>query len=323
MKIAVWGAGAVGLLWAHRLAGFFPGTLLLTRTREQRDKIRAEGLALTGLDGVHRIARNLDVRWSREERLPACDVIFLTVKQTVVPVIAAEVRRVGHSSSDIWLWQNGMGQERLLGDDIDSHRLYRAVTTEGALREGPACVRHTGRGETRVGPVGGESISPLTAGLIRVLVSSGFSIFPDREIDRRAWEKLAINCVINPLTALWNVSNGDLPGREGFSAWMDGILKEVVRVAEAEGIVLSEAELSEKVRAVCRDTAANRSSMLQDLLRGEKTEVDYINGAVGEKGKQHGIPTPFNDRLTLLVHRAEEEGVPEGEDGLSHPPSSG
>lgn len=307
MRIAVWGGGALGLLWADRLAGRYPDTILIVRTRAQRDELRTQGLRVTGLDGEGR-RRKLRIEWAGEEGLPMLDAVFLTVKQGAVSTVTPLLSRVCPPSAPVLLWQNGMGQEKLLLPHLSPRQLYRVITTEGALRTGPAQVRHTGEGESWVGPAFGEDFSPVVERLLRELSSGGIPIHPDPDMERRAWEKLAVNCVINPLTGLWKLPNGALPDRDDFFPWMEGILDEVVGVARGEGVFLSFDELRASVLTVCRKTGANRSSMLQDLDRGKKTEVDFINGAVTEKGREKGIPTPLNERLTFLIHQAEGGG---------------
>ncbi|SMO48306.1 ketopantoate reductase family protein [Melghirimyces algeriensis] len=318
MRIAVWGGGSIGLLWAGRLAERFPETILLTRTREQRDQIRANGLRVTKRNGRESL-HSVYVEWSGDHGLPVFDVIFLAVKQTDVAKIASELPRVCHSSTDIWLWQNGMGQEKQLRGYFPQEHLYHAVTTEGAMRRGLSHVEHTGEGESRIGQISEGNVSPITEKTLSILSSSELSIAYDLDIKRVLWEKLAINSVINPLTSLWNLSNGDLLDQDGFKPWMEGILDEVVQVAAFEGTALEPRTLVNKILAVCKKTAANQSSMLQDLKRGKKTEIDFINGAVVAKGKQHGISTPVNAKLTQLVYRAEETGIPvSGIQGFHH-----
>lgn len=308
MRIAVWGGGALGLLWADRLAGKYPGTILIVRTQTQRDELRSRGLKVTQLDGVQRRSK-LRVEWAGAEGLPMLDAVFLTVKQEAVSGVAPLLSQVCPPEAPVFLWQNGIGQEKHLLPQLSPGQLYRVVTTEGALREGPAQVRHTGEGESWVGPVFGEDFSPVVERLLRELSFAGIPIRPDLDMERRVWGKLAVNCVINPLTGLWNLPNGALPKQEDFSSWMEGILREVVEVAQKEGVFLSTEDVRESVLTVCRKTAANRSSMLQDLDRGQRTEVDFINGAVAEKGREKGIPTPFNDRLTRLIHQVEDRRV--------------
>ncbi|MDA8352164.1 MAG: 2-dehydropantoate 2-reductase [Firmicutes bacterium] len=301
LRIGVWGGGAIGLLWAGRLCRLFPETWVITRSREQRDLLRSQGLIWTDQQGKS-LQVHPHVEWSGGNHLPAFDVIFLTVKQTVVAEVLPLLSALS-PSPDIWLWQNGLGVE----DRTGSMRLVRVVTSEGALRLGPGQVQHTGTGSTYIGPVCREEMPGNSARLVRKLAAAGMPVSFDPDIDRRVWVKLAVNCVINPLAALWNIPNGRLSKQAGFTRWMEGLLEEVVQVAAAEGWIFSKKELTDQIETVCRLTASNRSSMLQDLSRGKRTEVDFINGAVADRGERHGIPTPLNRRLIGLIHQAEKE----------------
>lgn len=304
MQVAVWGGGSLGLLWADRLAAEFPETILITRTRAQRDEIQAQGIRVTGVDGrCHR--RQIQVEWVASERIPRLDAVFITVKQRILSGIAPRLAEICSPAASLFLWQNGLGGEKFFLPYFSSEQIYRAVTTEGALRKGWAHVYHTGSGESWVGPACGENFSPRVERLIQELSSKSVPIHFATDLRQRVWEKLAVNCVINPLTAIWNLPNGALPEQDDFYPWMEKILHEVVQVAQKEGIYLSQEELQKKVLSVCLHTATNRSSMLQDLDRGELTEVDFINGAVVEQGGKGVIPAPYNERLTRLVHQAE------------------
>jgi 2-dehydropantoate 2-reductase len=116
------------------------------------------------------------------------------------------------------------------------------------------------------------------------------------------WKKLAVNAVINPLTAILRVPNGELLHRPPLDPLIAEIVEEVWRVAARHKIPLpTPPELAEEVRRVCRGTASNRSSMLRDVEEGRPTEIDSINGAVVRLGRERGALVPANLALTSLV----------------------
>jgi 2-dehydropantoate 2-reductase len=118
------------------------------------------------------------------------------------------------------------------------------------------------------------------------------------------WRKLAVNAAINALTALAGLPNGALLDDPVLAADMAAAAREVGAVAAAAGVDLG-ADPAELARAVARATAANRSSMLQDLARGAPTEVDAIQGEVLRLGRRLGVPTPVNERLWRAVRSRE------------------
>ena len=125
------------------------------------------------------------------------------------------------------------------------------------------------------------------------------------DVDRLLWSKLIVNVGINALTALLRVPNGSLAQVRECELLMAQAVNEAVAVARALGINLDDDQPLDRVHQVCALTAPNRSSMLQDILRGAPTEIEVINGAIVAKGRAVGIPTPVNLLLTQLVKALE------------------
>ncbi|OYD07843.1 ketopantoate reductase family protein [Paludifilum halophilum] len=305
MRIAVWGAGAVGLLWSVRLFREYPELRLITRTKEQRDRIEEEGVRFTGLDGRTETFR-IPVCWAEQVSGPF-DLMLVTVKQTDLPGVARRFGAICSPSVPVLLWQNGMEHEECWRREGGGGALYRAVNTEGALRRDSIHVCQTGSGKAWVGPFSETVPSPALKRWVEQCSNRGFPILFTREIDTRAWEKLAVNSVINPLTALLGITNGRLTAWDSFPPLMEAILEETAGVAAHAGVTLDVRELREKVLQVCEQTASNASSMLVDLRRGRPTEIDAINGAVIRMGKKFGVSTPVHTALHILVRTVEEK----------------
>jgi 2-dehydropantoate 2-reductase len=309
MRVAILGSGSLGLLWGARMQPLFgENLLLLTRTKEQAELLNREGIRFIGQGGETE-QRACHAVCSDEMPEGKIDLLLVMVKQTHLSAILPVIQKGTHPESQIIFWQNGLGHQENIARLTDRPWTYLSVTTEGALREGDNVIRGTGRGETSIGlyPPSEEEPHPLLLRWINILKEqAGCNILYDRQILHKIWGKLAVNCVINPLTALYGVKNGALLSPEYQAEWKE-ILHEVVLVANREGIPLSYADLDEKVKSVCKQTAGNFSSMLQDVMRGNKTEVDFINGAIVRLGRKHRIDTPVNLRLVNLIHEKEEQ----------------
>jgi 2-dehydropantoate 2-reductase len=139
------------------------------------------------------------------------------------------------------------------------------------------------------------------------LRSAGFQIEIVEEARSLAWGKVVINAAINPLTALLSIPNGELLERPAARRLMHALAREAAQVAEAEGVQLPFSDPAAAAEDVARRTAANFSSMLQDVRRGARTEIGVICGAIVRRGETHGIVTPVNEMCWQLV-RALEEG---------------
>lgn len=147
-----------------------------------------------------------------------------------------------------------------------------------------------------------------TAGDYSYLADILQTVLPDvawhNNIRAELWRKLAVNCVINPLTAIWNCPNGEL--RHHPQEIMQ-ICEEVAAVIEREGHHTSAEDLRDYVMQVIDATAENISSMLQDIRALRHTEIDYINGFLLRRARAHGIAVPENTRLFEMVKRKESE----------------
>jgi len=139
------------------------------------------------------------------------------------------------------------------------------------------------------------------------LQAAGFKVENVADPDSLLWGKLVINAAINPLTAILRVPNGELLAHSTAGALMYAAANEAAAVAIALGVHLPYPDPSAAAEAVARRTANNRSSMLQDVLRGAPTEIDAICGAIVQAGEGLGVPTPVNLTLWQLVKAMSEE----------------
>jgi 2-dehydropantoate 2-reductase len=112
---------------------------------------------------------------------------------------------------------------------------------------------------------------------------------------------MAINCIINPLTALHNCANGELSQRRDLITQVTTLCGEVSKVTRAAGFTELAAALPQLVAGVIAATANNRSSMLQDVENGRRTEIDYITGFLLRVADQHGIDAPHNRALLKSI----------------------
>jgi 2-dehydropantoate 2-reductase len=223
---------------------------------------------------------------------PIAQVLVTTKSYDVVDAVATIAHRLTPNAVTLIL-VNGMGFEEALAVNHPGLKPYFGTTTEGAYRIGPRRIRHAGSGRTLVG-------------------RSGLSMSPDwfepwghatsdcrwePFIERALWQKLAVNCAINPLTAVYGCVNGELLSRDAPRQRLGQLCGEIAEVTRAEGYVEFAESLEQTVAAVIRGTAANYSSMLQDLRAGRRTEIDYITGYLLRTARRHGIDTPRNHAL--------------------------
>ena len=196
---------------------------------------------------------------------------------------------------------------------VGPERLLAGVAFLGVTRTAEGQVILAGQGLISIGVPAGSQVSPAeTARVVAAFNRAGLECRERDDIEAVLWEKLLVNVGINPLTALLRVPNGALP--ELPEAWDLALAAafEALAVARAAGINLT-VDPAARLRQVCAATAANRSSMLQDVLAGRPTEIEALNGQVSARGRALGVPTPVNDLLTRLLRALGQDWAVSGE----------
>ena len=298
MEICVFGAGSLGSLVGGVLA----------RTHDVTLVGREPHVSATEADGL-RICGELSetVQPSAQTTPPtSAELAIVTVKSFDT---ATAVDALADCSLDgVLSLQNGMGNEKVLANGLLSPVLA-GTCTYGARLTDPGVVECTGIGEIVLGPhEGGDS--PFAERVWNAFVQADLVTTLSDEMPRRLWEKLAVNAGINATTALARIPNGELLDGPASSVANEAT-RETARVARRQGIDLADSDAVEQTRTVADATAANTSSMQQDILKGKRTEIDAINGYVVENSEE---AVPVNETLTELVRAWERsQGVrPDG-----------
>lgn len=302
MRVTVIGPGAVGLLWAGRLAQAGAQVALLDHRPERAQHLNEEGIILEDDSGHvnHRLPAS-----ALPQVLNQTDLALVCVKAYQTEEVSKLLgENLGPGGRALTL-QNGVGNVEALVTALGPQRVLGGITSEGAtlLKEGH--VRHAGSGQTHLGPAQGE-VDDFTQEVTQILNSAGFAAQAVEGCQNLIWSKLVINVGINALTAILDVPNGRLLELPHAAGMMERAVNEAVGVGRELGISFIHQDMLEAVREVARRTAQNRSSMLQDVRNRRRTEVQFINGAVLEKGTELGMACPFNAALTDLVLALEE-----------------
>ncbi|MDD5757503.1 MAG: 2-dehydropantoate 2-reductase [Desulfobulbaceae bacterium] len=301
MKICVAGPGALGSLFAALLANAGHEVWLLDHRVERARFVASQGIILHEAQGQ----RVVSVRATADPaQLGLIKLIFLCVKSAAA---AGAVRRLlpllGPDSLVVAL-QNGIAHHRLLAEILPLWAL--GVTAQGATMLAPGVVRHGGCGPTSVGFLSevGASAQRRLQETVELMNSAGIATTSRSDILAVAWHKLIVNAGINALTALENCANGDLLVRPAALASLKEAVQEAAQVAKASGVQIAPDPVGMTIE-VCRNTAANISSMLQDVRRRRQTEVEAINGMIVRQAALFGIQVPVNQALLTGVQTLE------------------
>lgn len=304
MNIIIIGQGAMGLLWYHHLLQLAKKTpiqnLLTIKLVNKNSKSRDKNLQYSFTDH-QKHTYNDPINYAQTEDIQQADVVFLCVKSFQISTALQTVVKDLKKNSAIILAHNGMGTLTELPDKLENkHNIYTLLTTHGCLRTSPFSITHTGIGSSDFGLLLGTNNLAEQQSLTQVLNAALPSVNYHTNIQAKQWLKLAINCVINPLTAINNVNNGQI-NQASYQSTISKLLEEIVAVAKSENVSLDLSELKQKVNAVAQATAKNSSSMRCDVLASRRSEIDYINGYIHQLGIKHTIATPENTKMWQAV----------------------
>lgn len=300
MRIVIVGPGAMGCIFAVYLQEAGHSVSLMDYRRDRAEVLNATGISIEGVRGEHRTRVPVVTEPDRMEP----ELAILCVKAYHTETAASVLRDWLPASAPVLTLQNGLGNLETLETLFGPANILGGVTSEGGTLLEPGHVRHAGTGETHIGALAGAGDDILSR-VIGAMSQAGFTTRATKDLHGLIWGKLLVNVGINALAAITGLRNGDLPRHEGTRVLLEKAVKEALTVSQRKGIRLPFPEPVEKVLEVCRGTADNLASMLQDVLRKKRTEIAFINGAIAREGQGLGVETPVNEALTHLVRTLE------------------
>lgn len=300
MHVAVLGAGALGTLFAATLGAADNAVTLVGHPGRHLDAIADGGIRVDRADGT---AEAVSVEVTDDHAAVAdADWLLLAVKSYDTASAMSDVADHLDDTSVLTV-QNGLGNADTIADFVPREQVLVGTTAHGASIPRPGHVDHAGAGETVIGRYFVDN-DPEVAVIAKGLTTAGIETsVTDRPRDV-VWEKVLVNVAINASTALARVPNGHLVEYPAGERLVERALEEGLAVARAEGRTVA-ADVVADAKTVANQTASNRSSMLQDVQAGSKTEIESLNGAIVSRGAAHDIETPVNRTLADLVRLAE------------------
>lgn len=299
MRVGIIGAGALGTLLAGRL-GRVAEVWVFSTHAETIEALRRGGAQVV----VDSEEMSTAVQVAGDPtRVPLLDAALVCVKAYETERAAEAARRMLGQEGLATTLQNGLGHFEILAQKVGSSRAVLGVTYLGASWLGPGRVRWAGTGPTYL--ASRPEIATRLEEMGDLLSRAGLEVHLVEDAQGLLWGKLVVNATINPLAALLRVPNGALLESEAARRLLQAAALEAAQVARAAGVRLPYEDPVVHVESVCRATAANYASMLQDVLQRRRTEIQAINGALVRAGERWGVDTPFQRCLLRLVEALE------------------
>jgi 2-dehydropantoate 2-reductase len=299
MNTVIVGQGAIGLLCYHRLYQLSEnknntGTISLWPSKPTKQSYYT-------FCEMNENPQEFPITIANKNDLRCARVIVVCVKSYQVSEALKDIHHLIADDAIIILSHNGLGTREEVHQLLKpSQRLLALLLTQGAKKVADYHVQHTGMGASDLGIIYGN-LSSIEQGKIFDYFQQGLKQLNWQDnIEQAQWRKLAINCVINPLTSIENIENGKV-NQQKYQETIRSVIQEVVKIAAKEGVSLTELSLLNLVSKVAQSTSGNTSSMRADRLAKRYTEIEYINGYIHRLGKKHQLATPKNTQLWLAV----------------------
>ncbi|MBN8830684.1 MAG: ketopantoate reductase family protein [Sphingomonadales bacterium] len=294
-SIAIIGAGAMGCLFAARLAEQGARVTLVDVDRERLAAIGRDGVTLSDDNG----ARTLAVGASLAADLQPVDLLVLFTKGVHSAAAIKSVAHLADARPIALTLQNGIGNAELLAATFGGEQVLMGTAHVPADLTGPSSVMTHGFGHLDIGGFT-PAAQPFAPSVAALLQSAGFDTHVASDINAAVWEKVAFNAALNASGMICQVPNAGLDNESGRRI-AEKVVDETTAVAAAKGITIDRDRIVATVGSALREHAHHKASMLQDREHKRQTEIETINGAIAREGARLGVPTPVCDTLSDLV----------------------
>lgn len=302
MLVYIAGSGAMGCtIGYHIQKNTESEVILLDYWQKHIDQINKNGLEITG-----KIEDRIEIQALKPPQASRkADLIIVMTKSMKLDSMMQDIAHLISEKTQILCLLNGMGHETILKKHVNLDQINMGVTVWAAGINGPGSINISGIGSIDVQNIGGnEEEGRKVADL---LDDAKLYTKYDSNVMHAIWRKVMVNGTMNSTSALLECKIGEFFSTDAHKKIVDDLVNEFVEVGNADGIELDKKEMLDYIYQTSESAKDHYPSMYQDLVKNnKKTEIDFINGAVVEKGKKHNISTPYNDLITQLVHAKEE-----------------
>jgi 2-dehydropantoate 2-reductase len=298
-KIAILGAGAIGSFFAARFSEVPGFSTVLVAGGERHERLRRDGLVVNG------VTYHLPVVHPDAAGAPA-DLVVVAVKHHHLPDAVHDLKNVVGEGTTVVSMMNGLDSEETIGAVYGAARvLYGVSVGIDAVREGNR-VTYTAPGKHYFGRAINLEIDHRVRAVQVAFERAGIAYETPPDMLRVMWWKFMVNVSMNPPSAVLGAPYGVFQASVEARALMEALMREVIALAQVEGVNLSEQDIADWYPVLHTLSPRGKTSTLQDIEAGRKTEIEMFAGKVVELGRTHGIPTPVNETMLHLIHVLEQ-----------------
>jgi 2-dehydropantoate 2-reductase len=243
--------------------------------------------------------------------LQTADLVLFCVKSTDSASVARQMAPHLAPHALIMSLQNGVENSALIAQQVP-HAVIPCVVYVATEIPAPGCVKHHGRGDLVIGTMQTSRLKDPKKTLQEIVELLGSAQVPvqiSQNVMAELWSKLMINCAFNAISGLAQIQYEKLAALESIRSTQTALVKEVIAVALADGIHLSEPVALEAVAKISVTMGGQKSSTAQDMARSKPSEIDHLNGFIVRRGQALGVATPVNQALFALVKLVESTYV--------------
>ncbi len=296
-NIAVVGAGSVGCFYGGLLAKAGHKVTLIGRPIHVKE-INANGLRVELADSNEIIRLNASTEMTD---ISEADLVLVCVKSPDSRQTAIAMKPHLKPDALVLSLQNGVDNCQRLQKEL-TQTCFATVVYVATGMQGPGHVKHFGRNELILGDVtlSGKFDQHLNQ-VASLLNEAGIKTDVAKNINLALWSKFLVNCTYNGISAIGQISYGNMAKVPEILNLIESITKEVLSIANQEGVSIALEDAMKMNERIFITMNGQKSSTAQDLARHKPTEIDYLNGYIVNKGREYGIPTPFNETILSLV----------------------
>jgi 2-dehydropantoate 2-reductase len=303
--IAVVGAGAVGSFYGAMLAQAGHRVTLIGRPAHvqaiSRNGLKLD-LATSSTTEIIQIEASTEL-----SSLHTADLVLFCVKSTDSASVALQIAPYLSPNALMMSLQNGVENSNLIAQQV-ANVVIPCVVYVATEIPAPGYVKHHGRGDLVIGTMQSSRLSDpqkTLQAIVELFASAQVSVQISTNVMAELWSKLMINCAFNAISGLAQIQYGKLAALEPVRSTQTALVKEVIAVAKADGIHLSETLALQAVEQISVTMGSQKSSTAQDMARSKLSEIDHLNGFIVRRGMALGVATPVNQALFALVKLVE------------------